>query len=502
MKTIDWLAKHSLYTPDRTAVVESATGRSWTYLEFNDAACRTAGFLRARGVKPGHRVAVLSHSCAEILFTLFACQKAGAIFLPLNFRLPIAELLPIVEEAGPALLLFHEDFQGAADELGVPRWNIRAVTDSEPDGRFEPVDWNEPQMILYTSGTTGRPKGAMLSHRMNLWNAINFSVRDLWPSDTVLVHSPMFYTGGLNVVTLPIFFLGGRLILMKGWNADEAIEAIERERVTVFFAVPTQFLTMTESPRWATADLASLRYVIGGGAPMPGALIEKILDRGLVYKQGFGMTEAGVNCFALEGRDARRKIGSIGFPNFSIEARIVAYEGDDEGQDVPRSSVGELLLRTPAMIDGYWKNPEATAAALRDGWFHSGDLARQDEDGYFYIAGRKKDMYISGGENVYPAEIENLLSAHHKIAEVAVVGVPHEKWGEVGCAAVVLKAGATAEEAEVIEFLRGKLAKYKIPKSVMFVPELPRTHSGKVQKQEICRMAMEEKTEARRQMPE
>jgi fatty-acyl-CoA synthase len=266
---------------------------------------------------------------------------------------------------------------------------------------------------------------------------------------------------------------------------------IQRESVSVFFAVPTQFLMMTESPLWHAADLSSLRYVISGGAPMPATLIEKILDRGLDYKQGFGLTEAGVNCFALEARDARRKLGSIGFPNFCIEARIVAYEGDEEGHDVPRGAVGELLLRTPAMIDGYWKNPEATASALRDGWFYSGDLARQDEEGYFFIAGRKKDMFISGGENVYPAEIENLLSTHWKIADVAVTGVPHPKWGEVGCAAVVLRAGATAEEAELQEFLRGKLAKYKIPKSVMFMPALPRTHSGKVRKQDIRMMAIE-----------
>ena len=435
----------------------------------------------------GDRVAVLSPNCPEMLFTLFACQKIGAIFLPLNFRLPFAELNPIVEEAAPILLLFHDDLQTMGKGLGLPCENIRAVCNSQPDCSFEAVDWNEPQMIIYTSGTTGLPKGAMLSHRMNLWNAINFSVRDLWPTDTVLVHSPMFYTGGLNVVTLPIFFLGGRLILMKGWNTDGAFDAIRNERVTVFFAVPTQFLMMTESPLWNVADLSSLRYVISGGALMPAPVIARILQRGLLYKQGFGMTEVGVNCFALEARDAQRKIGSIGFPNFSIEVRLA----DDEGIDVPPGSVGELLLRTPAMIDGYWRNPEATAAALRGGWFHSGDLARQDEEGYFYIVDRKKDMFISGGENVYPAEIENLLITHEKVAEVAVAGVPHEKWGEVGCAAIVLKAGESAEEEEVVTFLRGKLANFKIPKSIIFLPELPRTHSGKVQKQTIRELAME-----------
>src|ERR1041385_5637751 len=220
MKTIDWLAKHALYTPDREALVEYSTGRRLTYAEFNDASCRAAGFLKARGIGQGDRVALLSGNCAEILFALFACQKLGAIFLPLNFRLPPAELAPIVDEAEPSILLFAPEFQNITGEFGLPSEPIACVCAAEAYREFHAADWDQPQMSIYTSGTTGKPKGAMLSHRMNLWNAVNFSVRDLWPTDTVFVHSPMFYTGGLNVVTLPILFLGGRLVLTKGWNVD------------------------------------------------------------------------------------------------------------------------------------------------------------------------------------------------------------------------------------------------------------------------------------------
>lgn len=494
MQIIDWLAKHSLYEPEKVALVETATGRRITYGEFNAEANRVANFLEGLGVQAGERVAMLSGNCAEVLFVLFGVTKLGSIFLPLNFRLPAPELLPILHDAQPSVLIYSEEFQSVVESLraGVPTLRIirrdalvteAARQSAERPGREIPAHLNATQMLLYTSGTTGKPKGVILSHRMILWNAINYSVRDLHPTDTVLVHTPMFYTGGLNVYTLPMFFLRGRVVLMPAWNADQALEVIARERVSVFFAVPTQFLMMADSPMFEKVDLRSLRYVISGGAPCPIPLIHRLIQRGLNFKQGFGLTEVGPNCFALEERDALRKAGSIGFPNFSVAARLV----DEDGIDVGPEEVGELIMKTPAMCDGYWNNPEATAAALHDGWFHTGDLARRDAEGYYYIVDRKKDMYISGGENVYPAQIEQVLLQHPKVDQAAVVGVPHAKWGEVGCAAIVLRAGEQASEEEILNFCQGKLAKFKIPKSVAFVLELPRTHSGKVQKQEMKR---------------
>ena len=347
-----------------------------------------------------------------------------------------------------------------------------------PRRRRPPVDEDAPQMLLFTSGTTGKPKGAVLPHRMLLWNAINFAARDLLPSDTVLTHSPMFYTAGLNVYTLPALFTGGTVVLARAWNTDEMFDLIERERVTVFFGVPTQLLMFTGSPRFPTADLGSLRYVISGGAACPVTLIERIVARGLAYRQGMGLTEVGPNCFSLEPRDALRKPGSIGFPNLAMEARIV----DDEGRDLGADEVGELALRSPAMCSGYWEDPEATAAAIRGGWFFTGDLARRDAEGYYYIVDRKKDMFISGGENVYPAEVERVLAEHPAVEQVGVVGVPDPKWGEVGCAAVVLRPGTQCAQTDLLRFCEGRLARFKIPKTVRFVAELPRTHSGKVQK--------------------
>ncbi len=484
MNTIDWLGRHAISNPDRIALVEVATGNRISYSDLNGYASRAAGFLEARGIQPGDRVAVLSPNCAEMVYTLFACQKLGAIFLPLNYRLPLLELGPILAEAEPTLLLYHREYLDLAQQINLPSIEISRVCDAPPFRGFRAVDSNETQMILYTSGTTGKPKGAMLSHRMNLWNAINVAVRDLITTDIALVHSPLYSTGGLNVALLPMMFLGGQVVLMKRWDPDEVLNVIEQERVTAVFAVPTQFLMLTQSQKWPTADLSSLRYVVSGGAPMPMHLTEAILDRGVPYRQGFGMTEVGANCFALEARDARRKVGSIGFPSFSIEARIV----DEEDRDVPAGTVGELLLSTPAMIDGYWKNPEATRQALRDGWFHTGDLARQDEDGYYYIVGRKKDMFISAGEKVYPAEVENALAANPKIAKVTVTGVPHPLWGEVGCAAIVPKPGETMTEQEVQFFLRPRLARFKLPQLVLFLGDLPKGPGGKL---ELRRMAME-----------
>jgi len=496
----DWLATHACYSPQKTAVVEAATGRRFTYHQLNALATQLAHVLVGEGdVQKGDRVSILAPNSAEYLALLFACAKVGAIFVPLNHRLALSELVPILQECSPKVLFYGEQFVPTVSKLSEETKHARCIALGQradgshlslgelklPSTPLPPplLTPEDPWLILYTSGTTGKPKGAILSQRMITWNAINTALRDLLPSDITLTHTPMFYTGGLNVYTTPLLFLGGTNVIMRSWNAEQALEWIERERVSMFFAVPTQFLQMIESPRFATADLSSLRFVISGGAPCPVSIIEAFAHRGIVFKQGFGLTEVGPNCFCLEGRDSVRKAGSIGFPNFFVRARVV----DDEGRDVAPNVVGELVLQTPAMFSGYWKNPEATREAVREGWFYTGDLARVDEEGYFYIAGRKKDMLISGGENVYPEEVEQALLAHPKVADAAVIGVPDAKWGEVGKAIVVLSPGQDATAEEILEFCRARLAKFKVPKSVVFLKTLPRTDSGKVAKQQLRR---------------
>jgi fatty-acyl-CoA synthase len=493
----DWLARWAMYSPEKVALVDVASGRRLTYREFNWRADQLAGALRQRlGVGKGDRVAVLAHNCAETLELFFALGKLGAIMVPVNYRLAAAEIKHILTDAAPKVLFYGPEFATTIVGLA-PELDIASVLAFEPTGAesgYEAllasyagagvptpaeISLEDAHLILYTSGTTGLPKGAMLTHGTITWNAINTQVGwDLRSDDVTLTHTPFFHTGGLNVLTTPLIHRGGTIILMRTFDAVTSLELIERERCTVVFAVPTMFHMMLEAANFETAKLDSVRFFVTGGAPCPVPLIEAYAKRGMTFKQGYGLTEAGPNCFTLDGRDAIRKAGSVGFPNFHVDVRVV----DDEGQDVPAGAVGELLIRGPHVIKGYWKNPQATAASIQDGWLHTGDLVRRDEEGYFYIVDRKKDMIISGGENIFPAELEHLLLSHPAVAEVAVIGVPHPKWGEVGRVVAVLKAGETATEAELIDYLGERVARYKLPKSVVFVPSLPRNPTGKVLK--------------------
>ncbi len=365
----------------------------------------------------------------------------------------------------------------AANELAGPGATGSVEPVTTPDLTLE-----DPFLILYTSGTTGVPKGALLSHRMITWNCVNTEISwDLWGTDITPTFAPFFHSGGINVLTLPLVHKGGTVVLLRNSDPGAVLECIERERCTIVFAVPTVFQMMLEHPRWQSADLSSVRFCVTGGSSCPIPIIEGYFKRGLTFRQGYGLTEVGVNCFSLAPEDALRKAGSVGRPVFHSEARVV----DDQDNDVGVDAVGELALAGPHVCSGYWNRNEATAEAFRDGWWHTGDLARRDADGYYYIVGRKKDMLISGGENIYPAEIEGLLATHPRIAEAAIIGVPDPKWGEVGRAVVVVRPGATLTAEDVLAFCAGKLARYKIPKSVVFAPILPRNVMGKVIKAEL-----------------
>jgi len=338
--------------------------------------------------------------------------------------------------------------------------------------------------LLFTGGTTGAPKAAQISHGQVAWNAFSAHLADVQGTDTVLNVFPLFHTGGLFAFAVPLLILGGTVVQAPGFDADDVLRQIEAERVTIFGGVPTVFQRLAAADAWGAADLSSLRYCLSGGAPMPIPLIRRYRDeKGVVFRQGFGMTEFGPDVFSLPAADAERKAGSIGRPNAFVEARVVDPE---TGRPVPTGTVGELVLRGPAATTGYFRDPEATAAAFdAEGFFHTGDLARVDDEGCFTIVGRRKEMYISGGENVYPAEVEAALDALPAVAQSAVVGVPDERWGEAGLAFVVLQPGATATEADVLDALRERLARYKVPRAVVFRDALPVSGAGKVLKHDL-----------------
>jgi fatty-acyl-CoA synthase len=491
------MARRAACSPNKLAVIDAATGATFSYDQLNERATRLANFLRERaGVRSGDRIAVLAMNRTEILEAFFAAAKLTAILVPLNHRLAQPELQYILEDCEPKVLLYENDFAPVAARLrnqlkinhSIP-FDEREISDIHYNKAIlescaDPVevadfDAEMPVLIIYTSGTTGRPKGAVLSHRMLTWNSINTNIAwDLVSTDITTVHAPMFHTGGLNVLTLPLLHIGGTVVMMRSFDACDALEVIEKHRCTVFFGVPTMFQMMMQSPMFEKTDLSAIRFFVSGGAPCPIPLIEAYQRRGISFLQGFGLTEVGPNCFRLEACDAVRKAGSIGFPNFHTEARIVG----ENGRDVERGEIGELILRGLHVCSGYWQNSEATASAMVDGWFYTGDLARQDEEGYFYIAGRAKDMIISGGENIYPAEVEAVLHTHPAIASASLIGLSDSKWGETPVAVVITRPSLSVTAEELIEYCSDRLARYKIPKRIFFVTEFPLSGSGKIAK--------------------
>jgi fatty-acyl-CoA synthase len=500
---LDWLKQWARYSPLANAFKDSESGVGYSYSSLYFLSCRLALHLRERfGISPGSRIAILATNELEHLPLFFAVQRLGAILVPINFRLAGREIAHILADSAPELLVAQEQFASAISAAGaavVPDkcWSFEGhdglseiitqelATFDESAGSGQ-VDFiggvDSPCMLLYTSGTTGAPKGAIVTNKMLHWNSLNTQLRlNLSQSDVTIAFAPFFHTGGWNVLLTPYLHRGASTILLRKFDAGRVLELCQQEKVTMLFGVPTMLDMMARTPQFETVDLSSLRFAIVGGEPMPIELIKTWGAKGVPIRQGFGLTEFGPNVFSLNEEDALRKIGSIGFPNFYIQARVV----DAEDHDVANGEIGELVLRGPVCTPGYWNNAKATIEAIRDGWLHTGDLVRQDSEGYFYVAGRKKDMFISGGENVYPVEIERFLSTHPAIREVAVIGVPDPKWGEVGKACVVLKGGARVTAFEVLGFCDGNLAKFKIPKHVEFMPELPKNDSGKVLKRTL-----------------
>jgi fatty-acyl-CoA synthase len=344
---------------------------------------------------------------------------------------------------------------------------------------------SDPWLILFTGGTTGVPKGAVLTHGSITWNAINTTVSwGLSESDVGPSFTPMFHTGGFNVFTLPLLMLGGRVILPQRFDPAQALRIVEGEKPTILFMVPTMFQLLAEQPDFEETDMSCLRWAISGGAPLPEPIYEMWRSKVRVFKQGYGLTEVGPNNFATPDGDAVRKRGTVGRLTYFAAARIV----DDDGREMPDGSPGELLLAGPHMCAGYWRRPEATADAIRDGWFHTGDVATRDAEGYYYIVDRKKDMIITGGENVYPTEVESVLYEHPAVREAAVVGIPDAVWGEAVTAVVSLKPGRTCTADELRDHMRTSIARYKVPKEFIIVDDLPKSAAGKILRAEAKKL--------------
>ncbi|GGZ38881.1 acyl-CoA synthetase [Streptomyces poonensis] len=486
-----WPARRARKTPHRTALVhgDSTVG----YAELYERTTRLAHALRARGVRRGDRIAYLGPNHPSFLETLFAAGTLGAIFVPLNTRLAGPEIAHQLADSGAGTLVYGPSHAGLVAGLpGDP--DVRtylqvgagydaAVAGAAHEPIDEPVAADDTCLILYTSGTTGRPKGAMLSHANVTWNAVNFLIdKDLHADEQALVSAPLFHIAGLTVLTLPVLLKGGTCVLVEAFDPGETLDLVARHRITYMFGVPAMFERIARHPRWAAADLSSLRMLSCGGAPVPTPLIETYLARGLTFLQGYGTTEA-LGVLFLDGETSVSKAGSAGVPHFFADVTVAGPDLTPVGP----GGTGEVLVRGPAVMSGYWGLPDETAAAFTDGWFRTGDAARVDEDGHAHIVDRIKDMIISGGENVYPAEIEDRLLAHPDIAECAVIGVPDAAWGEVPRAVVVPRQGAELDPDEVLASLVGRLAKYKIPKSLVITGELPRTASGKLLKTQVRR---------------
>lgn len=491
----DLLAERARLTPEREALLELSSGRRLSYGELDARVERLlAALVGGLRLARGERLAVLAGNRLAYVELFFAAARGGLVLVHLNTHWTPVELSPLLVDSGARALFFDAAQRDKVDALEAPELVHRVCMDDPGAGQQSLAELlqeshdealrvaPEPEAtcaLIYTSGTTGQPKGVMLSQRMFGWNAYNtvlgWRLRD---DDVTSVFTPLYHAAGFGVFLLPLFAIGGRVVLHEGFDADEVLQTIERERCTVLLGVPTIFSRLADHPAFGAVDWGSLRWAISGGAPLPRHLIDRYGERGVVLKQGFGMTEAGVNCFTMTSAEATEQAGSIGKSLPFTEARVVDGSGAAAGVD----EVGKLQLRGPHLFSGYWRNETATQAAFTDdGFFETGDLARVDSAGYFFIAGREKEMFISGGVNIYPAEIEAALLTHPQVGDVAVLGVPDDRWGEAGVAFVVAREVTLSTET-LQAHLAARLARYKLPRQLYLVDELPRTEYGKVRK--------------------
>ena len=498
----DWSGRRAILTPNQEGIVDFIEKKRYTYKELNVRAKQLAQVLLNKGISKGDRIAMLSTNRIECIDLFLATGKIGAILVPFNIRLSVQELEYLIKKTKPSLLFYDPDLESLTNDIkkknliaenivmgkrsiqNDPSSQILMNEVSESKFKKLTIKFEDPHLILFTGGTTGLPKGAILSHRMIYWNSVNTILSWSLNSDDVQpLLFPLFHTGGWNVLLVPFYHLGAKTILMGEFNPEETLKVIEQEKCTIVIGVPTMFHVIANSPKFNSTNLKSVKTFISGGAPCPVAIMEKYWAKNQPFKMGYGLTEVGPNNFYLPENRIKEKPTSVGLPVFHCDMKIIETQTNKR---VKQGNVGELLLKGPHIFSGYWDEPDETKKTIESGgWVHTGDLAMQDEEGYFYIVGRRKEMYISGGENIYPVEIEELLFKHPAIDLAAVIGVPDEKWGEVGKAFITLKPGKNTSKEEVRNYLIERLAKYKVPKYIEIRDDLPTSATGKILKREL-----------------
>ena len=499
-----WVQRWAELHPDKPAIIFEE--QTISYGDLCKRADSTSCWLQSIGIEKGDRVAVMLYNCPEFMDLFLACSRLGAIFVPINFRITALELDYFIKNSRPRLFIHGDDFSSVVNSLNLgsylPPMVISVVGDKNDDSpvlnlnketaKFDgqrvfltrslgPENPEESQVIMYTSGTTGKPKGAVLSHRKTFFNCLNADIFfELHFSDIMLIFLPLFHSGGLFIQAAPIFYKGATIVLHRNFDPLRVYKDIEKYRVTKFLGVPTVYKELLKVAPENRADISSLKVCAGGGEKLTEDLIEKCTNAGLAFRQIMGQTETSILLWASE-KDPLKKPGTVGRPVFHAEVSIL----DEKGKLAKPGEIGEIVVRGSIMMKEYWQDPVKTEETIKNGYLHTGDLARMDEDGFFYLVGRAGDMYITGGENVYPAEVEKILKTHPDIEEVAVVGISDEKWGETGHAFVIKKPGSSLSDNEVIAICKGKLAKYKWPRKVTFKTQFPRTSLGKVKKDSL-----------------
>jgi fatty-acyl-CoA synthase len=501
-----WVQRWGDLHPDKVAIIFEE--EQITYSELNQRANRASCWLQSLGIEKGDRVAAMLNNCPEFIELFLACARLGAIFVPLNFRSAPPEMDYFLKNCRPRLFVFGQEFVGTVNKLNFEKTKpqvmlasvgkvpadataIDYISESKAlDGRkpfltrsLGPADPEEPQVIMYTSGTTGRPKGAVLSHRKTFFNCLNADIFfKMHFDDIMLVILPLFHSGGLFIQASPIIYKGATMVIHPKFDPIKVYQDIERYRVTKFLGVPTVYRALVKVDPQQRGDSSSLKICAGGGEKTTPELFERCREAGLAFRQVMGQTETSILLWASE-EDSFRKPGTVGRPVFHAEVNIV----DKNGRPVKSGEVGEIVVGGSIMMKEYWQDPVRTEETIRNGMLYTGDLARMDDEGYYFLVDRARDMYITGGENVYPAEVERILRGHPDIEDIAVIGVPDERWGEVGQAFVIPKKSANLRAEDIIGFCSERMAKFKCPKKVSFCEEFPRTSLGKVRKRELIK---------------
>ena len=493
---VDWIAQHARVQQGKLAQMDIASGRRFTYADMHDSVGRVAAYLQSLGIGAGDRVGFLALNSTDIVELVFGAWRIGAIGLALNFRLTPTELAFIVNDSGPKLVLVDEMFAELAGALkpqtSVDHWVMtdgqggaspyEEVLESVQPLSAKPFDqpMSDACLLMYSSGTTGRPKGVVITHEMVTFAAVNGAMGlETGPSVVTLATMPLFHIGGFAMVSNALY-PGATTLIQRMFDPCATLHLFADRSlgITHFLGVPAMYNAMKVHPDIDTLDISGVGTMLAGAEAVPDALVQWWFERGIRIQEGYGMTESTASNCAVAKEDVPGKVGSAGRAMMHTEMKIVR----EDGSDASPGELGEIWMRGPAITPGYWNRPDANAEAFVDGWFRSGDIGRIDEDGYCYIEDRLKDMYISGGENVYPAEVENVLYAMSEIAEAAVIGVPDSKWGETGCAVIVLEEGAQLDLSDLAKRCETELAKFKCPQHMAVVDALPRNATGKVLK--------------------